>query len=163
MEIVEAQIHNWTPLAPAACRFIYRTEALPTDSPGLILITACRHQYEDLVPLIATNYTIPTEDYTLAFHLACDRGNENIVNYLLTQVDMSLKDIKRGLELSTNPKVTQILRDIILIRIFRQLNRIVCFERIKKFLLKKWILHPESPYIERCVQEFAEDFSKILT
>jgi hypothetical protein len=54
--------------------------------------------------------------------------------------------------LSFTPK--KLFKSYVIIKVFQRLNEIVCLERIKKFLLKKVILHPNSIYIKRIAESF---------
>jgi hypothetical protein len=47
-----------------------------------------------------------------------------------------------------------LLKSTIIIKTFHKLNKIVCVERIKKFLLKNVVLKPNSVYIRRLVNSF---------
>jgi hypothetical protein len=52
------------------------------------------------------------------------------------------------------PKIEKMLKDYYIKLTFRKLNKIVCMERIKKFLLKRVMLRPDSVYVKRLVSNF---------
>jgi ankyrin repeat protein len=155
----------------------------PGDHNNEAIINASARGYYKIVELLLNERNedgSPRVDplggeYHTAIHMASYYGEFDILKLLLqhpkmdpfiksydglTALDYAIKRYEIIKKRNSNIK-EQIIIDIInllkrsmLIKIFHKLNKIVCMERIKKFLLKRVILRPNSVYVKRLVSNF---------
>jgi ankyrin repeat protein len=120
---------------------------------------ASHNGHLEVVKLLLTDKRVdPSDRDNLAIRWASQKGHIEVVKLLLTdkRVDPSDRDnlAIRLASYNEHYEVVKLLKSTIIIRTFHKLNKIICVERIKKFLLKCIVLRPESMYIKRLVNSF---------
>jgi ankyrin repeat protein len=131
----------------------------PSDCNNAAICCASHNGHLEVVKLLLTNKRVdPSDCNNYAIRFASINGHIEVVKLLLqdSRVDPSAYN-NFALHLASfkgHYEVVKLLKSTIIIRTFHKLNKIVCLERIKKFLLKKVVLRPNSNYIKRLINSF---------
>jgi ankyrin repeat protein len=122
---------------------------------------ASNRGHTEIVKLLLQHPKVdPTADNNYALEFAAYNGRYEVIKLLLNdpRVDIDKKFIMYIMKAMCfdyhRDNVIKLLKDGMMIKIFHKLNRVVCLERIKKFLLKKVVLRPNSIYVKRLINEF---------
>jgi ankyrin repeat protein len=124
---------------------------------------ASQNGHIEIVKLLLKTPGIDPSDYhNYAIRWASYNNHYNIVKLLLSDnrvnpLEKSINDKHSALDIvikENHLEILKLIKNWMIIKTFHKLNKIVCFERIKKFLLKNVVLRPDSVYIRRLVDSF---------
>jgi ankyrin repeat protein len=131
----------------------------PSDCNNAAICWASHNGHLEVVKLLLYDPRVdPSDCNNYAIRFASINGHYEVVKLLLTDPRVDPSDCNnsaiRWASENGHLEVVKLLKSTIIIRTFHKLNKIVCLERIKKFLLKKVVLRPNSNYIKRLINSF---------
>jgi hypothetical protein len=137
----------------------------PTAEDNKLIYIAAARGYTDIVKLLLQDPLVdPTARNYKALAKAVRYKRTDTVQVLLQDDRIkhckTYNEIIKDAIMSENWSMVKILKANAIIRVFRKANALVCMARIRQFLLTRWILHPDSPYVKRLGREFHAKFGK---
>jgi ankyrin repeat protein len=130
-------------------------------NPSYGIIDALSNGHHKVAELLLSecykrNIKIPIKD--LAINEIVTKGNLEIVKIILNLKDLNNKQLIHPKSILCSSfihnHIRKYVRGYMLVNAFKKINKIICMNTIKMFLLKFIVFHPKSIYVKRLVNKF---------